>query len=87
MNKLLVITPVKNSIDLTEKTIRAVMDGMDKQQMKYVVYDDVAYIKGGWINRNNILMNGSKNLLTVPLKDASSFKNINEIDKIKKSAY
>ena len=40
MNKLLVITPVKNSIDLTEKTIRAVMDSMDKQQMKYVVYDD-----------------------------------------------
>jgi hypothetical protein len=30
MNKLLVITPVKNSIDLTEKTIRAVMDSMDK---------------------------------------------------------
>lgn len=25
---------------------------------KYVVYDDVAYIKGGWINRNNILLNG-----------------------------
>jgi hypothetical protein len=40
MNKLLIITPVKNSIDLTEKTIRAVMDSMDKQQMKYVVYDD-----------------------------------------------
>lgn len=46
----------------------------------YVVYDDVAYIKGGWINRNNILMNGTKNLLTIPLKDASSFKNINEIE-------
>ena len=43
----------------------------------YVVYDDVAYIKGGWINRNNILMNCAKNLITIPLKDASSFKNIN----------
>ena len=40
MNKLLVITPVKNSIDLTEKTIRAVMDSVDRQQMRYVVYDD-----------------------------------------------
>lgn len=45
MNKLLVITPVKNSINLTEKTIRAVMDGMDKQQMKYVVYDDFSDIE------------------------------------------
>jgi hypothetical protein len=45
MNKLLVITPVKNSIDLTEKTIRAVMDSMDKQQMKYVVYDDFSDIE------------------------------------------
>ena len=24
----------------------------------YVVYDDVNYIKRGWINRNRILMNG-----------------------------
>lgn len=40
MNKLLVITPIKNSIDLTEKTIRAVMDSVDRQQMRYVVYDD-----------------------------------------------
>ena len=40
MNKLLVITPVKNSIDLTEKTIRAVMNSVDRRQIKYVVYDD-----------------------------------------------
>ena len=33
MNKLLVITPVKNSIDLTEKTIRAVMNSVDRRQM------------------------------------------------------
>lgn len=46
---------------------------------KYVVYDDVNYIKGGWINRNNILLNGSKHLITLPLEDASSFKLINEI--------
>lgn len=45
----------------------------------YVVYDDVAYIKGGWINRNNILINGKANLITLPLEQSSSFKNINEI--------
>jgi len=47
---------------------------------RYVVYDDVTYIKGGWINRNNILLNGVKYLITLPLEQASSFKNINEID-------
>ena len=46
---------------------------------KYVVYDDVAYIKGGWINRNNILLNGKSHLITLPLEQASSFKYINEI--------
>lgn len=46
---------------------------------EYIVYDDVAYIKGGWINRNFILLNGEKHLLTLPLIDLSSFKKINEI--------
>jgi hypothetical protein len=45
MNKLLVITPVKNSIDLTEKTIRAVMNSVDRRQMKYVVYDDFSDVE------------------------------------------
>ena len=47
---------------------------------KYVVYDDVAYIKQGWINRNNILINGKSNLVTLSLENSSSFKNINEIN-------
>lgn len=46
---------------------------------RYVVYDDVTYIKGGWINRNNILLGGAKHLITLPLDQSSSFKNINEI--------
>ena len=29
---------------------------------KYVVYDDVNYIKGGWVNRNHILINGEKKM-------------------------
>lgn len=47
---------------------------------QFVIYDDVNYIKGGWINRNNILVNGKKNLFTIPLSNASSFKQINEIE-------
>ena len=46
---------------------------------KYVIYDDVNYIKNGWINRNNILLNGQKHLITIPLDGASSFLPINQI--------
>lgn len=46
---------------------------------KFVIYDDVNYIKGGWINRNNILLNGEKHLITLPLEGASSFSLINTI--------
>ncbi|MDY0132863.1 MAG: WbqC family protein [Desulforegulaceae bacterium] len=46
----------------------------------YVVYDDVNFIKGGWINRNYILSNGDKLLLILNLKQASPNKHINEID-------
>lgn len=50
---------------------------------QYVVYDDVQFIKGGWINRNNILINGRKALLTFPLSGASANKKINEIKILK----
>lgn len=46
---------------------------------KYVIYDDVNYIKNGWINRNNILLNGQKHLITLPLDGASPFLPINQI--------
>lgn len=45
---------------------------------KFVFYDDVNFIKGGWINRNQVLLNGNKNLFTVTLKNASSFQTISE---------
>jgi WbqC-like protein family len=45
-----------------------------------VLYDDVQYIKGGWINRNNILIGGQKILFTIPLHGASPNKLISEID-------
>ena len=45
----------------------------------YVVYDDVNYIKKGWINRNNILVNNDKQMFTISLNGASQNKLINEI--------
>lgn len=46
----------------------------------FLIYDDVNFIKQGWINRNRVLMNGSPLLLTLNLKGASSFKKICEIE-------
>lgn len=47
---------------------------------KYVVYDDVNYIKGGWINRNNIILDREPKRFTIILKGASPNKKINEIE-------
>lgn len=38
---------------------------------KFVFYDDVNFIKKGWINRNRILVNGSDFMFTIPLFKAS----------------
>lgn len=38
---------------------------------EFVFYDDVAYIKRGWINRNRILVNGQPTYITVPCKKVS----------------
>ena len=47
---------------------------------KFVIYDDVNYIKRGWINRNNILINGQSKLINVRLNKVSQNKLINEIE-------
>lgn len=44
---------------------------------KFVFYDDVDFIKNGWINRNRILINGDPKYFTVPCKNVSSYKKIN----------
>lgn len=46
----------------------------------FVVFDDVNYINKGWVNRNNILVNGQSHLFTLPLNKASQNKLINEIE-------
>jgi hypothetical protein len=44
----------------------------------FVFYDDVMFIKKGWINRNRILMQGRDFLFTIPLENQSQNKTIRE---------
>lgn len=46
---------------------------------RFVIYDDVNYIKGGWINRNRLLINGEPTYITAPLQQASPYKRICDI--------
>jgi hypothetical protein len=46
----------------------------------FVIYDDVNFINKGWINRNNILLNGAAHRFTIPLEKASQNKLISEIN-------
>ena len=46
---------------------------------KFVLYDDVAFIKGGWINRNNLLLEGKRSLFTIPLANGESGVPIHEV--------
>jgi len=46
---------------------------------KYIVYDDVNYIKGGWVARNNLIIGGKKQMFNIELSGASSNKHFNEI--------
>jgi hypothetical protein len=46
---------------------------------EFVIYDDVNFIKRGWITRNNILTNNKAHLFSIPLEEASQNKFINEI--------
>lgn len=46
----------------------------------FIFYDDVNYIKGGWVNRNRILINSEAKYLTLNVKNGSPHKLINEIE-------
>lgn len=46
---------------------------------EHVIYDDVNYIKGGWMNRNHILYNGTLKNFNIPLQGASPNKLINQV--------
>jgi hypothetical protein len=44
----------------------------------FVLHDDVQWIKGGWINRNQILLDGEPHLCTLPVVKKSSYDLINQ---------
>lgn len=46
----------------------------------FVIYDDVNFIKRGWINRNKILVNGKATLITFPCIKISQNKLIKETE-------
>lgn len=46
---------------------------------QFVIYDDVNFIKKGYINRNSFLVNNSNFLFTLSVKNSSQNKKINEI--------
>jgi hypothetical protein len=46
----------------------------------FILYDDVNFINRGWINRNRMLVNGQDFMFTIPLKNASQNKLINEVE-------
>ena len=50
-----------------------------KAVSKFIIHDDIQYIKGGWINRNRIQINNKDYLFTFSLKKHSSLKNINTL--------
>ncbi|TSA18414.1 hypothetical protein D4R75_11320 [bacterium] len=43
-----------------------------------VVYDNIEFSKGGWINRNRILVNGEDSYITLPLKKDSDHLDVRE---------
>ena len=45
---------------------------------RFIFFDDVGFIKQGWINRNNILLNKSKHRFTIPVQKISSNISIRE---------
>lgn len=47
---------------------------------RFVVFDDVHFIKRGWIHRNALLANGQALRFTIPLDRASQHKLINETE-------
>jgi hypothetical protein len=45
---------------------------------KFVFFDDVNFIKQGWINRNRILLNDNIYTFAIPVEDISSYRLISE---------
>ena len=66
----------------SKKRYNKIKDFLLRKDFNGFTKDDLfimSFIKKGWINRNNILINGNKYLFTVPLKNISQNFLINEI--------
>ena len=53
----------------------------------FVIYDDVNFIKGGWINRNRYLYQGQPKYFNITMSGASPNKKINEVGLMKDPRY
>lgn len=51
----------------------------------FVIYDDVNFMKQSWITRNRILLNNEAFMINLIVEGASSFKKINQINRIVKN--
>ncbi len=49
----------------------------------FLIGDDYAFIKKGWIHRNRILINGEPQYFGIEVKKSSSYSNINELEMCK----
>jgi hypothetical protein len=45
---------------------------------EFIIYDNIQFTKKGWINRNRILVNGTDEYITIPLKKDSDFLDIKD---------
>ncbi len=45
---------------------------------EFVVYDNIKYVKEGWINRNRILVEGRSSYITLPLKHDSDYLDVRD---------
>lgn len=54
---------------------------------KFVFYDDVGFIKSGWINRNRIFISDKVGYMTIPLLGASSSQKIKDVQTQKKALW
>lgn len=43
---------------------------------EFIIYDNIQYTKKGWINRNNLLLNGEKKLFSLPIKKDSDYLDV-----------
>lgn len=53
----------------------------------FIIYDDVNFMKGGWINRNRYLYHGEAKYFNINMAGASSNKKINEVGLLKSDRY